>query len=205
MTDAVIDLDRPHDPSDDRPAPGIRRFRMPRSPFLALSILLLVLLGGAARLPAERVPAIVPVRVGESIYLDPHRLHVLSPPSAASRVVTTYSLPGGEVLARTPIGDNGQLGMVGLVASAGDMLLVSYQPVYPDPPTTMGIRLGAAQPSWKVPAQLVSVSAATGLGLLGSSDYQDWSAIDVATGKLRWSMRTPEDGELTRVGKASRA
>ncbi|GAA2543612.1 hypothetical protein GCM10010435_09800 [Winogradskya consettensis] len=200
MTDAVIDLDRLHDPSDEHPEPGIRRFRKPRLPFLAVSILLLVLLGGSARLPAERVPTIVAVRVGESIYLDPHRLHVVSPPSAASRVVTTYSLPGGELLARTPIGDIGQLGIVSLVASAGDTLLVSYQPVYPDPPTTVGIRLGAAQPSWEVPAQLVSASADAGLGLLGSGDYRDWSAVDLATGKLRWSLGTPEDGDLTRLG-----
>ncbi|GAA2543617.1 hypothetical protein GCM10010435_09810 [Winogradskya consettensis] len=186
MSDALIDLGTVREPPTDK------RLRLPRATFVVAVVALAGLLGGAA--PSFGEPAVtnVPARLGDSTFIDRSlpRLYAVDPSEQQYRWVSTYGLPGGELITRTRMVASGT---VQSVATAGELLLVSYRENDSQVVSTVATRLGAQTESWRVPAQVFSFSAAAGTALTRAEDGT-WSGLDLATGQRRWTVAEPPQG-----------
>ncbi|MEV4637071.1 hypothetical protein AB0J80_06930 [Actinoplanes sp. NPDC049548] len=208
MGDVVIDLgELRHE--GEQPAPPPAR-SAPHSHRAALAVAAVVLLGlvtGAVPRAEPQRPVTVPARLGDTMFVEPDRLHVVDAPPAQptthvqNRVISTYALPGGELLARTTAAVTGA---VFHVTSAGNIVLVSYQVDTVGAEATVAVAAGTDHALWRAPARLLSVSHADGLVLLRENSPQvgnlNWYGVDLATGRTRWVLRQPVLGYTTEAG-----
>ena len=213
MGDVLIELDeqRGRLPSDT----GVPRDRPHafRALLAALSAILLVGLSGAVARSAPVGPIIVPARLGDSMYVEQSRLHIVSagpePATVRSKIVSTYALPAGELLSRTTVALPGAIFQV---TSVGGTVLVSYlvetttarAEATSGAEATVAFAAGTDRALWRSPARLFSVSPADGLVLLRENSPwygdQHWYGVDLATGRIRWSLPQPLPGFTTAAG-----
>jgi len=179
-----------------------------RALLAALSAILLVGLSGAVARSAPVGPIVVPARLGDSMYVEQSRLHIVSagpePATVRSKIVSTYALPAGELLSRTTVTVPG---VIFQVTSVGGTVLVSYlvDTVHAEATggdeATVALAAGTDRVRWRAPARLLSVSPADGLALLRENTPwygdQHWYGIDLATGRIRWSLPHPLPGFTT--------
>ena len=102
VTHAVIDL-------GEVPAElPLRRRPVPYRALLgALSAVLLVLAGGAARQRTAVAPTVIPARLADTFILDGERMHLVE-----GQRITTYELPSMRVLTRTKAAASGTVNSV---------------------------------------------------------------------------------------------
>jgi hypothetical protein len=185
VTHAVIDLGEvPAElPVRSRPVPY-------RALLGALSAVLLVLAGGAARQRATVAPLVIPARLADTFVLDGDRMHLVE-----GQRITTYELPSMRVLTRTTAPASGA---VNSIEQAGDTMVVSYQFDANGTQDTSAYQVGADRLLWRRPERLVATSAADGIVLL-SDDRAD-IVVDLATGRERWRMTQPVNGYIAEAG-----
>ena len=206
--DVLIDLGEQHGrlPAERAQLYAARPHRF-RAALFVLSAALLTALSGAAVLPAQAEPVIVPARLGDTMFVEENRLYVVGtgtePPAAAvrTRIVSMYALPAGELLSRTTVAVTGAIFHV---TSVGETVLVSYQVEAVGAEATVALAAGTDRALWRAPARLLSVSPADGLVLLrkNSLRFGDlyWYGLDLATGRQRWSYEQPSQGYTTEAG-----
>jgi len=205
--DVLIDLGEQHGRlPGDTAAPRARPHRF-RATLAALSAALLVGLGGAAVDPVPVGPVLVSARLGDMMYVEQDRLYVVSAgpeppgPSVQHKIVSSYALPGGELLSRTSVAVTGAIFQV---TSVAETVLVSYQVDTVGAEATVALRAGTDRALWRAPARLLSASAPDGLVLLreNSPRFGDlhWFGIDLDTGRTRWSFEQPLQGYTTAAG-----
>ncbi|PRY24661.1 hypothetical protein [Pseudosporangium ferrugineum] len=198
MGDVVIELGELHHERQPAPLP-VRRSPHPYRAGLALAAaVLLALVTGAVPREAPWRPVIVPARLGDAMFVEHDRLYVVDAPPAQpttavqSRIVSTYALPGGELLHRSTAAVTGA---VFSVTSAGSTVLVSYRVDTMGAEATVAVAAGTDRALWRAPARMLSVSAADGLVLLHEnipeSGKLSWYGVDLATGRHRWVLREP--------------
>lgn len=193
--DVLIDLgeQRGRPPRDIR-APRARPHPH-RTALAVLSAVLLVGLSGAAAPPTPVAPVMLPAGLGDAMFVERDRLHVVSagpePRESAvqTKIVSTYTLPGGAPLSRTRVA---LTGTVFQVTAVGETLLVSYQVDAAGAAATVAHTAGSDRARWVAPARLLGVSPADGLVLLRENNPRygdlDWYGLDLATGRTRWSV-----------------
>jgi outer membrane protein assembly factor BamB len=168
---------------------------------VALSLILVAVLGGSAGQSPPRPPAIIPARLGDATFLDGDRLYQVGAgwletgEAVQNRVITTYQLPEARMLVRTNVAVAGAI--IGL-SQIGDVLVVGYQFDADGSQGVVAQTAGSATPLWRRTARLVSTSAADGTALLDDGSGQ--IALDVTTGALRWRVPASPDGLLTQAG-----
>ena len=209
MGDVLIDLGEQHgrlpsatEASRDRP----HRFR---AGLAALSIALLAGLGGATVSPAPVAPVLVPARLGDTMFVEESRLYLVGAgperrgSATKDKIISTYALPGGELLARTTVTVTGAIFNV---TSAANVVLVTYQVDTVGAEATVALQAGTDRALWRAPARLLSVSARDGLVLLRENSPQfgdlHWFGLDLDTGRTRWSYEQPVQGYTTVAGFA---
>lgn len=160
-----------------------------RSILAALVVVLVGLLGGAEHRGPPRAPVVLPARLGEDAFLVGGRLFIVG-----HGVATAYRLPDGKQLGRTPIAVPGS---VMQLVPAGDRLLVLYQ-VESGFQAVTAVAEGSGRQLWHRNAALMAISVADGLVLFG--DEHTYSAVDLATGALRWQLPRPADGYIAEAG-----
>jgi hypothetical protein len=198
--DTMIDLG---EVQREQPAPvlGARPPVPWRTLLGALSVVLVVLLAGGAPLATTRRPVIIPGHLADLTFIDGDRLFVVSPgpqladQSVQNKVVGVYSLPDGRVLSQTIVA---VLGPVSNVLEAGNTLVVSYAIDNGGDQATVALTEGSNEALWRRPNGLVGASAAAGVALIssgyGAQNEAVFSAVDLYTGAVRWSVRQPADG-----------
>jgi hypothetical protein len=202
--DVLIDLGEQHGrlPSDattSRARP--HRFR---ATLAALSLVLLIALGGAAAQAAPVGPLIVPARLGDAMFVEQDRLAIVSSgpdlhdSAVQTKIVSMYALPAGTLLSQTTVAVTGAIFQV---TSAGDTVLVSYQVDTVGAEATVALAAGTDRALWRAPARLLSVSAPDDLVLLRENSPQfgdlHWYGLSLATGRTRWSFEQPVQGYTT--------
>ncbi|WP_229069255.1 PQQ-like beta-propeller repeat protein [Actinoplanes sp. DH11] len=190
MRDVLIDLGEvPHGeslvPAVPEQAPPVPY----RALLAALSVALLLGLGGAAHLRAPAPPAVVAAGQGDLIRVVGDRLYVIGryvPPGV--RVIRSFSLPDATQLSWHRAAVTGE---VLDVAAAGDVLLMSVQDERTVGFGTIALRAGVPVPLWRRTALLEGVSADERLVLVREpgADGTWWRGLDLATGAVRWSVR----------------
>lgn len=177
-----------------------------RAVLAAVSLLLLGALGGAAGHPPPRPPAIIPAHLGDTVFLDGDRLFVVTSDRVddgdklQSRLITTYRLPEGRVVARTTVA---VAGTVLALTQVGDTLVMGYRVHSDGRQGVVAQAAGAPAPRWVRAARLLGVSAADGVALI--DDGEGEMAVEVGTGVLRWRVPKPDDGILAPAGAADGA
>lgn len=208
MADVLIDLgevpkhrDRPADPGEPRAPFPIRAL------LGALSLVLVALAAGAGHHRPPAPATVIPARLGDSTFVVGDRLFVIGggPEQLGTgvhhKIVSSYALPGAKLLNRTTVAVSGTITTVLL---AGDTLMVSYQIDATGSSATAAVVAGTGETRWQRPTGLLAVSAADGLALLSSDGGRpgkaQWYAVDLRTGRDRWTVREPIDGYTTDAG-----
>jgi len=188
VTHAVIDL-------GEVPAElPLRRRPVPYRALLgALSAVLLVLAGGAARQRTAVAPTVIPARLADTFILDGERMHLVE-----GQRITTYELPSMRVLTRTKAAASGTVNSVEL---AGEAMVVGYQLDANGTQDTAAYLAGGDRLLWRRPERLVATSAADGIALL-SGDRAD-IVVDLATGRERWRVTQPANGYIAEAGSGT--
>ena len=206
----MIDLGEVPKHREHTAATAATRPPVPYRPVLgALSILLIVLLAGAAHRNPPRPPVIIPARLSDVTFVDGDRLFVVGVGPALlgsdvqNKVVSRYTLPGAKLLSRTTVA---VAGSVSNVRWAGGTILVSYRVDATGSEATVAATEGTATALWRQPFALVVVSAAAGAALV-NFDYGrpgdfGWAVVDLKTGVIRWSLRQPLNGYISDFGYA---
>lgn len=166
-----------------------------RLPLAAFALVLLALLGGAAVSPRELQPALVPARLGDAMFVEADRVHLIS----AAGLVSTYALPGGRLLSRTPVAVTGP---VYQVSSSGAALLVSYQVNTLGEDATVAVQTGTPRELWRVPARLLTFSRADNLAVVRLRN-DSWYGVDLETGQRKWELQQPALGYTTMAAYAA--
>ncbi|MFF5293204.1 PQQ-binding-like beta-propeller repeat protein [Paractinoplanes globisporus] len=202
MSNAVIDLG---EVPDRRATPAEMPMRRPPVPYrallAALSVVLLVLLGGATYQHPPPAPTVIPAKLGDTFTLDGDRMYVIAAGGVDSfdavrdRVVTTYRLPSMRLLSRTTVSVAGTV--VG-VQQAGDTVIVGYQLDASGNQETVAYPVGGGTVLWRRPDRFVAASVADGTALLSTADGD--VAVDLATGQERWRVPRPTDGFVAESG-----
>ncbi len=205
--DVLIDLGEQHGELPSETVAPRRRPRAFRARLVVLSAALLVGLGGAAVRPAAVGPVAIPARLGDNMFVEENRLHVVSagaqPRSSAARtkIINTYTLPAGELLSRTTVTVTGAIFQV---TSVADTVLVSFQDDIVGAEATVALVADTDRTRWRTAARLLSVSPADGLALLRENSpwYGDqrWYGLDLDSGRVRWSLEQPQPGYTTEAG-----
>ncbi|MEV6595414.1 hypothetical protein AB0M36_00965 [Actinoplanes sp. NPDC051346] len=194
-----------------QPLTPARRPPHPRVALAAVAGLLVALTAGSVPRTLPRSPIIVPARLGDTMVVERDRIHVVAaapflPPSTSTpalrdRVVSTYALPGGDLMFRTTATVSGA---VLSVTSVGGTVLVSYQVDTVGAEATVAVAAGTGTALWRAPARLLRASATDGVALLRQYGPQfgklDWYGVDLATGRHRWTLRQPALGASTDAG-----
>ncbi|WP_250038177.1 PQQ-like beta-propeller repeat protein [Paractinoplanes maris] len=201
MPDHVIELGEL--PREAPPAAAEADQPVPRRALLALlSLILLAQLAAGAPFPVMRPPAIVPARLGDTMFLGADRMLLVSGSATlvaqvSRRIVSTYALPGARLLDRTTVTVSGAVNQVIL---AGDTMVVSYQVDASGIWATVAVAEGTDHTRWRQTARLIAVSPARDLVLLGTDDWVH--GVDLRTGATRWTLRRPSDGYIAETGWA---
>jgi hypothetical protein len=167
----------------------------------ALSVVLLVLLAGAAYDPPPPGPTVIPAHIGDTFTLDGDLMYVISSGGVDSfdevreRVITTYRLPAVKAVSRTPVAVPGT---VVAVQQAVGTVLVGYQLNASGGQETVAYPAGGGAVLWRQHARFVYASPADGIALLSADDGD--VAIDLRTGQERWRIDRPAAGFLAESG-----
>jgi hypothetical protein len=166
-----------------------------------LSIVLVATLAGAAPQPPPRPPTVIPARLADATFIDNDRLFLVGPgPQLADqsvhlRTVSAYRLPDGRLLSQTTVA---VVGEVSDVVEAGDTIVVSYQTDAGGSQATVALIAGSDQALWRRPEGLVGASGTAGIALISSGygvqNEALFSAVDLHSGAIRWTIRQPADG-----------
>jgi hypothetical protein len=188
---ALIDLDTA--PAvHDRPG---RSHPRGRSALAVLSLLLIALLGPATPPVPEQVRAtLIPAQNQDNVFVSGNRLYVVdAAPTGRPRLMRTYRLPDGTLLARTTL----QIPEpVAGVLAAGATTLVE---------TTVGQRSAViamdnatGRSDWWQFGVVRGASATGGVVLLADDrdSSEDIDAVDLRTGLYRWQVLAPAGGLL---------
>src|SRR5690349_8653968 len=147
------------------------------------------------------------------MFVEETRLHIVghSPepwaPAGSDKIISTYALPAGELLTRTPVAVTGP---ISYVTAAAGTVLVFYHPdtrganAPESEEATVALAAGTGRVRWLAPARVFSVLPAAGLVLLRENTpwYGDqrWHGVDVTTGRTRWALPQPLPGFTTVTG-----
>ncbi|MCY1140231.1 PQQ-binding-like beta-propeller repeat protein [Actinoplanes sp. Pm04-4] len=201
MTNEVIELG---EVPREAPPVAVEADRLvPRRALLALvSVALLALLTAAAPLPVMQAPTVVPARLGDTMFLGGDRMLLVSGSrtlvaQVSRRVVRTFALPGARLLSSTTVTVSGSVNQVVL---AGDTMVASYQVDASGIWAAVAVAEGTDQTRWRRTAQLIAVSPADNLVLLGTDNAV--SGVDLLTGATRWTLPRPADGYIAETGGA---
>jgi hypothetical protein len=199
VSETLIDLGERRDLPEAPARPGSRRWLLG-----AVTVLLLLLIGGAAYQAPPAGPLVVAARLADSMFVHGDRLFVVSAgedPFGAvvqNKIISEYALPGGALIGHTTVAVTGT---VLEVAAAGGTILVSYQVDTVGAEITVALTAGTDKALWRHAARLYAVSAAAGVVLLHDNDPQfgnlHWYGVDLATGKNRWTLGQPPFGYTT--------
>jgi hypothetical protein len=200
VTNTVIDLG---EVQREQPMP-VATVRPPvpwRGLLGVLSLLLIAALAGAAPQLPPRSPTVIPARLADATFIDGDRLFVVSAgpqmadQSVKNQLVSAYTLPGGRLLSQTVVA---VVGPVSNVVQAGDTIVVSYQTDAGGSQATVALLAGSDRALWRRPDGLVGASGTAGIALIssgyGAQNEAVFSAVDLRTGAIRWSVRQPADG-----------
>ncbi len=200
MADTMIDLGEVR---GERPAP-IAAVPPPvpwRALLGTLSVLLIAVLAGGAPQPRPHPPTIIPARLADATFIDNDRLFLVGPgPQLADqgvqlRTVSAYRLPDGHLLSQTTVA---VIGAVSNVIEAGDTIVVSYQTDADGSQATVALLAGSNQALWRRPDGLVGASGTAGIALIssgyGAQNEAVFTAVDLHTGAVRWTVRQPAGG-----------
>ncbi|HEX8630582.1 MAG TPA: PQQ-binding-like beta-propeller repeat protein [Catenuloplanes sp.] len=171
----------------DPPRPPAGR----RAPALLIAAALVGALGGAAPAPAPVDPVLIPTAAGDARVLAGDRYYVFAPGAARSGagVLSTYQLPGGRLVSRTPTTIAGQL--IGAERLGGLLLANHAVEGQAEPGSRVtAIDAGTGQIRWTEPGAPVGLSPSgrsVVLANYGRDDGTRWAAVDVATGQRRWT------------------
>ena len=213
MSDVLIDLGvLPQDGARAaRSAPPGRSPRTNRSVLTVLTVVLIATLTGAAHRGPPEPPKIVAARLGDTLFVGSDRFYLVSagpaPVGSAlpSKIVSTYGLPGGNLLARTPVA---LPGAIFDVTSVSRTILVSYQADPAGAEATVALAAGTRTALWRRPGRLLGRSASDGLVLLRESNPHlgnlRWRGIDLASGAVRWQVEQPVWGYIVETGYVGR-
>ena len=197
----LIDLGEVPQPRQQPVAVEVPRPPVPfRAVCTALSVVLVALLAGGSHRAPQPPPTVIPAVLGDATFLAGDRLFVVGvgretdPAGVKVRVISSYSLPDGGLLDRTPVTVSGT---VGAVVQAGDTIVAEYQDVR-IVPSVVAQSAGAGQALWRRSARLIGVRAADGIALL--HDDRGMLAVDLTTGAVRWSVPRPADGVVAEAG-----
>lgn len=187
-------------PEPRRPAPH-------RAALGALALVLITLLAGAAHRGPPAPPVAIAARLGDTMFVVDDQVFLVSavPGPVATpvqnKIVSTYALPGGELLSRTEVAVSGP---VLNVVAVDNTILVSYQMDTSGAETTVALTAGTDRALWRHPSRLLATSGPDGLVLLRENMPQDgslsWFGVDLTTGDVRWSLRQPFRGFTTEAG-----
>jgi hypothetical protein len=201
--DAVIDLGEVPAPGRERTPVVAVTTRRPvpyRAVLGGLAALLVAMSTGAAHRGPPPPPTVIDARLGDTMIVGVDRMFVVGggPAAAHWKIISEYALPDGDLVSRTQVA---LPGAVFDVASAGNVLLVSYQADTAGAEATVALVPGGDRALWRRPSRLLAVSAPDGLVLLRENSPDlggvDWHGIDLATGAVRWSLRQPVRGFTT--------
>jgi hypothetical protein len=200
VTNTVIDLG---EVQREQPEPVVTA--RPPVPWRALlgvlSLVLIAALAGAAPQLPPRPPTVIPARLADATFIDDGRLFVVSAgprladQAVQNKLVSAYALPGGRLLSQTVVA---VLGPVSNVLQAGDTIVVSYQTDAGGSQATVALTAGSDEALWRRSNGLVGASGPAGIALIssgyGAQNEAVFSAVDLRTGDIRWSVRQPADG-----------
>jgi hypothetical protein len=211
LSDALIDLGElpPGGVLAARPVTARRPARRYASVLAVVAVLLIGTLTGSAYRGPPDPPTIVPARLGDTMFVGSNRLYLVSAgpePSGTvltNKTVSEYGLPAGNLISRSTVGVSGAIFDV---ASAGSVILVSYQVDTAGSEGTVALAAGTRTVLWRRPARLLGVSASSGLVLLRENSPQpgnlQWYGIDLVSGGIRWQLEQPAGGYITETGDA---
>lgn len=203
MSDVLIDLG---EVPRQRAAAVASRAPFPVRVVLGLlaAVLLTTLTGAVARTPPAD-PVIIAARLGDALFPDGDRLHVVSAgqPIAGSagglaRTVSTYAVPAGKLIVRTYVGVFG--GITGVWESGGTTV-VTYQVSTSGDWGIVAVTTGTDRVLWRRVARFIGISPDDRLVLVETADAE--LAVDLTTGRTRWSAPNPADGFTAGAGAAT--
>jgi hypothetical protein len=202
VSNTLIDLGELPPRGQRRQLPPAGQWPIPwRTVLGGFSVVLLVLLGGAAYRPPPAGPTVIDAEPADATFVTGDRLFVVStggdPFGSAvhNKIVSAYALPTGTLLSRTTVAVTGAIFSV---LAAGDTILVSYQVDTVGAEATVALDAGTDRARWRHPARLLAASAADDLVLLRENSPQFGNlhryGIDLATGATRWTLDQPVFG-----------
>ncbi|MEV6298838.1 hypothetical protein AB0M02_05455 [Actinoplanes sp. NPDC051861] len=190
MSDALIDLGEVRLRDEQVPAPPVPY----RLLLTALSVLLVVALGGGSAQAEPAPPVIVPAGLGDAIRVAGDRLFVIS---QQYRSIRAYALPDATLVAEHSVNVHGDVLNVDV---AGDLLLVTVQDEETVTFGTITLLRGREEPLWQRPALLQGVSEADGLALVREETElfgeAAWHGVDLHTGAVRWTLHQGERDDV---------
>jgi hypothetical protein len=201
VADTMIDLG---EVQRERPTPAaVPRPPVPWRALLgAATVVLLALLAGGAAIVPPPGPLVIPARLADATFIDGDRLFVVAQgsrpiveTSVQNKIITTYALPSGKFLSRTPVEVDGA---VSNVLEAADTLVVSYQLDPDGSQATVASTIGSGVTLWRRQDGLAGASGQAGIALLstgyGAQNQAVWQAVDLHSGDIRWTTTQPVDG-----------
>ena len=206
----MIDLGEVH---GERPAPvAAAPAPVPWRALLGvLSIVLVATLARATPQPVVRPPTVIPARLADATFIDNDRLFLVGPgpqladQSVRLRTISAYRLPDGHLLSQTTVA---VVGAVSNVVEAGDTIVVSYQTDSGGSQATVALTAGSDRALWRRPEGLVGASGPAGIALIssgyGAQNEAVFSAVDLHSGAVRWTIRQPADGYTMISGPVDR-
>jgi hypothetical protein len=199
MSNGVIDL------GEAREAPAAAVADRPPFPFRivfgALSIVLIALLAGGVPRARQAPPTVIPARLGDATFVSDDRLFVVSAgrqvrgTDVQNRVVTTYSLPDARLLGTTTVSVSGG---VTWAWQGGGVVVVSYQVNTTGVWAVVAVAENTGKALWRRAARWVGGSVQDGLAVLSTDDAE--MAVELTTGRVRWSLPHPRDGYTAAAG-----
>ena len=205
MSNILIDLGELPQRGQRRSLPiGTRRPIPYRFLLSVLAVVLLGLLGGAAYLPPPPAPTIIAALLADTTFISGDRLFVVSASpgpfmmARQNKIVSAYALPAGTLLSRTTV--TAVTGAILDVTAVGDAVLVTYRVDAVGAEATVALAAGTDRVLWVHPARMLAALPHDGLALLHEnmpSGTLQWYGIDVASGRIRWSLGQPAAGYTT--------
>ena len=152
-----------------------------------MAVVLVVLLTGAVHRGPPAPPVVIAARLGDTMFVGDDRVFLVSrrtgtgrPRLVQNKIVSTYALPGGELLSRTRSRSPARSSTWSAVDRT---ILVSYQVDTSGAEATVALTAGTDRALWRHPSRLLAASAPDGLVLLRENSPQagslNWFGVDL--------------------------
>lgn len=172
-----------------------------RTVFGLLSIVLVALLAGGVPRARQVPPTVIPARLGDATFVSDNRLFVVSAgrqvrgADVQNRVVSTYSLPDARLLGSTMVSVSGG---VTWAWQGGGVVVVSYQVDSTGVWAVVAVAENTGKALWRRAARWVGGSEKAALAVLSTDDAE--LAVELTTGRVRWTLPHPRDGYTAAAG-----